>query len=271
MAAVPGTDAPFGGLGAWVDVYDWTARYTKGSPPVGPADIDRMADLGVQTLYIQGSRWDAPDDVVEPDRLRTLIDRAHARSMRVVAWYLPTFEDPATDIRRLVAMGRLGVEGVGVDIEDRRVADPAERSRRLVEVSAGVRAGLPGVPLAAIPLPAVLMEEINRSSWPGFPYREMAPYYDAWMPMDYWTFRTSSSGWRDAYRYTFENIRRLRANVGRDDLPVHPIGGLAEASTAADYDAFHRAAVDQRAIGGSVYDWRTTATDAWPALQRFRR
>ena len=268
---MPGTAAPFGGLGVWVDVYDWTAAYTKGSPSVGPADIDRMADLGVQTLYIQGSRWDAADDVVEPARLGALIDKAHQRGLRVVAWYLPTFEDTAKDIRRLIAMGRLPVEGVGVDIEDRRVADPAERSRRLVEVSAGVRAGLPGKPLGAIPLPAVVMEEINKSSWPGFPYREMAPYYDAWLPMDYWTFRTSSSGWRDAYRYTVENVRRLRTNVGRADLPVHPIGGLAEASSAADYDAFYRGAVDTASIGGSVYDWRTTSSDAWPALQRFRR
>ena len=271
LTPVPGTAAPFGGLGVWVDVYDWTAAYTKGSPAVGVAQIDAMADLGAQTLYIQGSRWDAADDVMEPDRLRGLIDRAHQRSMRVVTWYLPTFEDTGKDIRRLVALGRLNVEGVGVDIEDKRVADPAERSRRLVEVSAGVRAALPGKPLAAIPLPAVLMEEINRNAWPGFPYRELAPHYDAWMPMDYWTFRTASSGWRDAYRYTVENIARLRTNVGRPDLPVHPIGGLGEATTAADMDGFHRGSVEQGAIGGSIYDWRTTKSDAWPALQRFRR
>lgn len=271
LAPVPGTAAPFGGLGAWVDVYDWSERYTNGNPPVGVAAIDHMANMGVQTLYIQGSRWDAPDDVLEPDRLRGLIDRARQRGMRVVTWYLPTFEDPATDIRRLVAMGKLPVDGVGVDIEDKRVADPSERSRRLVEVSAGTRQGLPGMPLAAIPLPAVLMEEINRNSWPGFPYKELAPHYDAWMPMDYWTYRTESSGWRDAYKYTAQNIIRLRNHLGRTDLPVHPIGGLAEPSSAAEIDAFQRAAADHGAIGGSIYDYRTTKADAWPALQRLRR
>ena len=40
--------------------------------------------------------------------------------------------------------------------------------------------------------------------------REIAPAYDAWMPMSYWTSRTPASGYRDAYRYTAENIDRLR-------------------------------------------------------------
>src|SRR4051812_44658680 len=77
------------GLGTWVDVYDWSRTYGRGTL-VGPADVERMAEAGVQTLYIQTTRWDAPTDVLDPDLLVPMIRRAQARGLRVVAWYLPT-------------------------------------------------------------------------------------------------------------------------------------------------------------------------------------
>ena len=52
----PGTLDAYRGLGTWVDVYDWSVTYAQGEPPVGLADVDRMADVGVQTLYIQASK-----------------------------------------------------------------------------------------------------------------------------------------------------------------------------------------------------------------------
>jgi len=119
-------------------------------------------------------------------------------------------------------------------------------------------------------MPAVVMEVINPNFWPDFPYRELAPAYDAWMPMDYWTNRKADSGYRDAYRYTAENIDRLRAQVGRPDLPVHPIGGIGDRCTPEDLQGFRRAAVERNAIGGSIYDYRTTRDELWPHLQPFR-
>ena len=41
-------------------------------------DIDAMADAGVQTVYVQTSHDRSAADVIEPDRLDELIDRAHA-------------------------------------------------------------------------------------------------------------------------------------------------------------------------------------------------
>jgi len=58
--------------------------------------------------------------------------------------------------------------------------------------------------------------------------------------------------------------------VGRADLPVHPICGIGDQTTPADIDGFRRAAIDVRAIGGGVYDWRTTADNCWPGLQGLR-
>ena len=47
--------------------------------------------------------------------------------------------------------------------------------------------------------------------------------------MTYWTNRNTKSGYREGFRYTDENIRRLRANLGRGDAAVHPVGGIADA------------------------------------------
>jgi hypothetical protein len=268
---VPGDPAAFRGLGAWIDVYDWSAEYTGGKPSVGPSDVDHMADMGTQTLFVQAAKQNSANDVVDPSLLRPIINRAHARNMRVIVWYLPTLEDPALDLRRMVAISRLGVEGVAVDIESRKITDVGERNRRLIDLSVAFRQHRPTLPVSAVVMPAVLMEVINPGFWPGFPYRDLAPAYDAWMPMDYWTNRLQSSGYRDAYRYTAENIDRLRAQLGQADVPVHPIGGIGDNTSTADIDGFYRAASERNALGGSIYDYRTTSDPLWPHLQPFER
>lgn len=261
---------PYRGLGTWVDVYDWSHRYTKGRPATGVGDVDAMADRGVQTLYIQASKWDSESDIVDPEVLQPIIDRAAARGLRVVAWYLPTLTDPQRDLQRMVAIAALrNVDSLGVDIEARNVSDVNDRNRRLVELSAALRQALPGRTIGAIVLPPVVLEVVNPAYWPNFPYRELAPHYDVWMTMGYWTNRKASSGYRDAYRYTKENVDRLRANLGAD-VPVHPIGGLGAQTTPADVEAYRQAAIDTRSIGGSLYDWRTTAADSWPGMHGFR-
>jgi hypothetical protein len=266
--AAAGSIQPYAGLGTWVDVYDWS-HYKGSNPTVGPDQVDQMADAGVQTVFLQTAKADTPDDISEPELLLPIIERAHARGMRVVAWYLPTLEDTANDLRRLLASAHLDVDGLAVDIESRKVADVAERNRRLVDLSAQLRNALPGRAIGAIVLPPVVMEVVNPNYWPAFPWRDIAPYYDVWQTMGYWTNRTASSGYRDAYRYTDENIRRLRNDLGTD-VPVHPVGGIGDQTTEADIDGFLRAAVEQRSMGGSIYDWRTTHPEHWASLRRFR-
>ena len=50
------------------------------------------------------------------------------------------------------------------------------------------------------------MDVINVNFWPNFPWASLAPYYNVWMPMNYWTGRTQASGYHDGYRYTVDNI-----------------------------------------------------------------
>jgi hypothetical protein len=262
-----GVDA-YAGLGTWVDVYDWS-HYKGSTPTVGPDQIDEMAAAGVQTLFLQTAKHDTPDVISEPELLLPIIARAHQRGLRVVAWYLPTLEDTGNDLNRLLASAQLDVDGIAVDIEARNVGDVAERNRRLVDLSGRLRAALPGRAIGAIVLPPVVLEVVNPNYWPSFPYREIAPFYDVWQTMGYWTNRKADSGYRDPYRYTDENIRRLRNNLGQPSAPVHPVGGIG-AEGNDDVEAFLRAAVHNGAMGGSVYDWRTTKAEAWPALRKFR-
>ncbi|MGH9182631.1 MAG: hypothetical protein ACRDZ9_02240, partial [Acidimicrobiales bacterium] len=262
--------AVYRGLGAWIDAYDWSLSFGKDGPLVEVGDVDRMAELGVQTLYVQATRWNSPTDVLEPERLVPLIDRARRHGIKVVAWYLPTLEDPAADLRRMLAVAELDVDSLAVDIEARNVGDVAERNRRLVDLSHRVRHALPDVALGGIVFPPVVSEVVNPGFWPGFPWAELAPYYDVWLPMSYQSNRPAASGYRDAYRYAAENIDRVRANLGRPDAPVHLIGGIADLTSGADVEALIRAARERGAVGGSLYDWRTTDPGLWPHLQPFR-
>jgi hypothetical protein len=267
----PFTVDPYRGLGAWLDVYDWSETFARGGPPAeGPHSVDAMADLGARTLFIQGSKWDSPTDVLEPLRLGAIVERARARGMSVVVWYLPTLVDVEADLRRLLALASLPVDGLAVDIEALNVDDVAERSRRLVELSTRLRAALPGQVLGGIVLEPVLLEEINTRMWPGFPWAEIAPHYDVWLPMAYWTNRRADSGWRDGHRYTAENIDRVRARIGRPDAPVHALGGIADRTTPEQLAGFRQAALERGALGASIYDHNTTAAHLWPELQALR-
>ena len=265
------------GLGTWVDAYDFSPQYQPNGapPPVTPESMDDLAAAGVKTLYLQAAKDDirSPGDLVNPEILGPMLNRAHARGIKVVAWYLPKFYDLDSDMRRFLAMRDFrangeGFDGIGNDIEwTRDVPNHAERSVRLIELSRRLRAAMGSAAVSAIPLPPVLIETINPKYWPGFPWRELAPLYDVWMPMSYWTFRTKSSGYRDAYRYTAENVQRTRTNLGLPNAVVHPAGGTDNKSNDDDYRGFVRACVDTGSVGGSIYDWRTTPMGSYPILR----
>lgn len=264
------TAAPYHGLGTWLDTWDWSPTFTDGAATLALRDIDAMAAAGVETIYIQTARADRAESVLDASFLRSLIARAHADGMAVVAWYLPTFQDPAADLRKLVAVDSLPLDGLAVDVESRVVLDAPTRTARLIDLSAALDARFGDRVLGAITLPPVVTEVINPAFWPGHPWENLGHHYDVFMPMGYWGNRTPESGWRDGYRYTVENIDLLRQLVGRPDAPVHAIGGVGSDITGAEIDGMVRAARERGAIGGSVYDWRTTSASLWPALAGFR-
>ncbi len=246
------------GTGTWVDVYDWSPTFVASKkagavPSFTLSRIDRMADNGISTLYIQTAKAELPDPVLDRDLLQSIINKARQRGMRVVGWYLPTFADPAVDQAHLAATADLGVDGIGVDIES-TATELGLRNQRLIDLSNWLRATYPAMPLSAIVLPPVVTEILNLNYWPQFPWKQISAAYDVWMPMSYWTNRTAASGWRDGYLYTRENIDRVRANLGNPTATMHPVGGLSDGATDHDIDGFVQAANEKGAIGGSLYD-----------------
>jgi len=278
--AVPTTTSPprlppwrktavFAGLGAWADVYDWSPTYDP-TPAFTLDSVDRLADAGVQTLYIQSGKAQRPEEIVDPVVFDAMVKRAHGRGMKIVSWYLPAFIDLKTDIQRLVAPLKYGVDGVAMDIESTDNKDLAARNAGLKLEALFTRWVLPDLAMAAIVLPPVVTDVLNLNYWPDFPWSSLAPLFDAWMPMGYWTNRTTASGYRDGEKYTSDNIDRLRAHLGDANAPVHPVGGIANAVTTDEVNGFVASAQSRNVIGGSLYD-DTTGPTLYPLLQPLRR
>ena len=205
---------PFQGLGVWVDLYDAAAW---GDPAGAVAD---MASHGVRTLYLQTSNASRSSAFVDLAGVTAFVDAGADDGVQVVAWYLPGLTDLATDTDRatqaidFTTPAGHRFAGFALDIESQAVKDPAVRSRRLLKLSRDLRASAgDSYPLGAI-VPSPRGMQRNRAYWPGFPWHPVSAIYDAFLPMTYFTFRTS--GEAGAQDYASRCIRLLRRWVGSD-------------------------------------------------------
>jgi hypothetical protein len=261
---------PFRGLGAWIDLYDYSALDRTRA-------LDDLRARGVRTLYLQTSRFSASYDMAAP--VAGWLDAAHARGMQVVGWYLPGYGDMARDLRRTLAIAQLVTPGgrrfdaVGVDIEAHTgIGSSNEVSRttmnsRAVEHLRSVRSRTTA-PLAAI-TPQPTATDGAGETWEGFPWRAVGETTDLVLPMSYWPRTCRDACVRD---YTLTNARYARSWTG---LPVHIAGRgypSADGTQVSDSDirAFVDGAVAAGVLGGSVYDYASTRTRTawWPALGR---
>jgi len=273
--------AAYEGLGAWLDVWDYSPNYSNtGVPPASPDVIDEMAAAGVRTLYLQTVRRDDRTTALteDPELLAEFIRRAHDNNIAVIGWYLPTWTGPEqADLDRLVAIldfehDGQRFDGIAVDIEGKpTVAQRADWNQRLITLSRDLRAAAGDRAIGAIVLPPVLLEEVNDQYWPDFPWAEIEPFYDTWMPMAYWSNRKQSSPWANPERYVGGSIERLRVHLGDPDAIVHAIGGIGlsdgPGSTGEpiagvdDLAAFEAAIRSTASVGWSIYDWMTISSD----------
>lgn len=270
--------SPYEGLGTWVDAFDYGPAYqTEGhAPAVTPNDVDDMHEAGVRTIYLQVNRDDerSPDGFVDRDLVAEFLHEAHDRDMAVVGWYLPTFASVDTDLGHLQDLLEFEddghrLDGVGVDIEfTEAVPRTAVRNHRLVRLTEELDELAGDTPLGAIVLPPVLTEVVNPDLWPAFPWAELAPHYDVWLPMSYWSLRTADSGYHDGATYHQESVERLLANVGDDEIVVHGIGGIGDEVTGEELVAFAQTLAADSAIGGSIYDWATLSPSHRALLRR---
>jgi hypothetical protein len=256
--------ASYAGLSTWIDLWD-----TSLSPE---RQVDIAAASGVQTIFVQSARFNSPGDIHDPLRLSVAIDRAKDRGLQVMVWYIPDFLDEAKDLRRSLAAITFTTQhgnradSFGLDIETEKQRNVGERTARLIRLSQRIRhAAGPDYPLSAIVLPPLQLD-MRKSWWPGFPWKEIAPFYDVWIPMSYSSFRGTDA--ETTYRWNLLNIVEMRNRVGNPNLAVHMAGGIAD--NLPRVDAFVAAVRDGLCLGGGLYDLHTTRPDAWPVLRQMR-
>jgi hypothetical protein len=256
------------GLGTWVDMYDARAL---DHPATAVKD---MQAHGVHTLFLETSNYHWPTKLNRPAAMSALIEEAHARGMKVVAWYLPGFKNQSRDWNRTraaidfrTANGQK-FDSFTLDIEASIVKDVGVRNARLRRLSNRIRAKVGSrYPLGAcIPSPAGMA--LHTGYWPRFPYRTLAGIYDVFVPMGYYTYH--GDGYSNAYRDTRDNIRIIRAETGRATVPIHVIGGDAAKSSGTETKAYVRALRENGVLGGSLYDWATTSDVDWRMLRNVR-
>lgn len=275
LALAPAPPAPvapsgpvaYSGTGAWIDRYDFA---TLDDPELVVAD---MASHGVRTLYLGTGSWRTPRtiDIEAPRQTERLIRAAHARGMKVVAWYVPDFKHLRLDMRRVGAAVAFrtrdgqAFDSFALDIEATAVNPLSRRNAALMRLSRWIRMAVgPHYPLGAI-VPDQLSTTRAGGLWPGFPYARAAKDYDVFLAMAYSTLNRAHGPGR-VYAYTAANVRFVRHATHR---PVHLIAGVTDAMTPAEQAVATRAARDAGAIGTSLYKYKLYDTGSWAALSAF--
>lgn len=260
LVATPGAAAatghPFSGAGTWVSVFSGDVVWDHPR-----AQVRAMHAAGVRTLYLQTASSTTPvgSDVYRPAQVARFLVAAHARGMRVVAWYLPPLRDVRRETRRALAAVRFRTasgqrfDGFALDIEPSGTTPRGTlRSDNLRRISARLRAAAPaGYRLGAI-VPSPVGLSLAPRFWPDFPWSTVARFYDAVLPMSYSTYRVSGAA--ATYDYTMRNIAFLRSTLG-PAVAVHVIGGNAGALNRAETGAFVAACNDAHVDGASLWHW----------------
>src|SRR5215210_3521893 len=199
----------YSGTGSWVSIYD-TAAWRQPERVVQTLRAHR-----VHTLFLQTSNYRQSVDVVRPAKVERFLDAAHAAGIAVVGWCLPSLASPSRDLRRALAGATFrsaagnGFDSFALDIEATKVRSYALRNLRAVSFAEAVRRALgPAYPLGAISIAPV---GNSPTYWPSYPYRELAAHVDVFLPMTYFTARTSGAA--GVSRYTAANLRIIRSQI----------------------------------------------------------
>jgi hypothetical protein len=255
--------------GTWVDIYD---RAVYAAPD---RTAQRIAARRIRTVWVETANYGASVDVVDPVRLGRFVDALHARGVRAVAWYLPGHVKPALDGRRALAMLSFrtpqggAFDGIALNIESTKLRNVGLRSRRAVELARELRVAAGEMPFAIVPFNPRGLER-RPSTWPRFPWAELAESADAFAPMVY--TGGAYRGFDATYGYVTRALRLLRAQTGREDVQIHVAGGVADRLGSEELAGFATAVSDDGAtIGFSLYDWMTTPPRAWTQLAPLSR
>ncbi len=257
---------PYRGLGTWIDAFD--SQYWANP---AAAILQIKAD-GVHTLYLQTSSYTQSYSIKDAVATGQFIEEAHAAGLYVVAWYLPGLASVSKDFARCMAAvdfrspNGQGFDSFGLDIEAAIVHPASLRTARLLKLSSKLRATVgPNYPLGAI-IPSPVGIQAIPNYWPGFPYQQLAQYYDVFLPMGY--FGCCVHGEQGAHDYTAKNVAIIRQMTGNPSEPIHLIGGIANQLSGAETQGFVDAARENGALGASLYDLSTSGPEDWKQLDQ---
>ena len=255
----------YAGLGTWLDIY---ATPFWAHPR---QEIAAMHRRGVRTLYLQTGNYQQAGDLVRPQALGHFIDAAHAAGMRVVAWYLPSFLYPAQDTRRALAAIRFRsakgerFDSFALDIEASLVRSVPLRTKRLLQLSDRLRSAVGHRYALGAIIPSPVGIRRHPTYWPRFPYRSLARFYDVFLPMAYATNR-HIRGISATRAYNVADVAIIRSRTRKPHVPIHLIGGLANAMGVREIAGFMGAVGDCEPLGYSLYAFSVTRQTAWKAL-----
>jgi hypothetical protein len=255
-AATTSGGRPFAGAGAWVSVFAGAGVWDHPR-----ATVAQMHRDGVHTLFLQTASTTTPagSDVYRPDRVARFLVAAHARGMRVVAWYLPPLAHVGRELRRAMAAvdfqtaSHQRFDAFALDIEPSATTprgtlrdDNLRRLARRLRDAVG-----PSYQLGAI-VPSPIGLSLAPRFWPAFPWPTIGRWFDVVLPMSYSSYRVS--GVQPTFDYTMGNIAFLREALG-PLAAIHVIGGNAGDLSAAETTAFVAACNQARVTGASLWHW----------------
>jgi hypothetical protein len=268
-AAKQADPSVFGGLGTWTDIYD---ERVYAQPEATAA---RIAARGVRTVWAETANYRASADVVQPARLGRFVDALHARGITVVAWYLPGHLNHGLDLRRARAMLSFrtstgqAFDGIALNIEGTKLRNVALRTERAVALTRKIRREAGETPLAIIPFNPRGLER-RPTTWPRFPWAQLAQNADAFAPMIY--TGGAFEGFDATYGYVTRALRLLRTHTQDPEVAIHVAGGVADRLGPEELSGFAAAVVDDgAAIGVSLYDFETTPPSHWRVLAALSR
>lgn len=255
-------------LGAYDNLATWVDMYDRG-PWVHPErTARRMAARGTKTLFLETSNYKKKTAIYRPASTSRLIEAAHLNGLRVIAWYLPGYDNLARDWRRTrraityTSTNGQHFDGFAMDIEATVVRDISTRNRRMITLANRLRDFVgPDYTLGAI-----IPDPVSQRFWPNFPYRKVHARFDVFMPMAYWTYRTG--GQSNVYNYTSAALNIIRSETRDASVPIHIIGGIASDAPTREVRGFARAARDYAAVGASLYDYPITTLRQWEQMKR---
>ncbi|HYN35957.1 MAG TPA: hypothetical protein VEV82_03180 [Actinomycetota bacterium] len=217
---------------------------------------------------MQTSNYRHDRAIVYRSAAKEMLHEAHAVGIKVVGWYLPSLNRLNQDFRRVrAAIDLRGPEGerfdsFALDIESTTVSDIKERNQRMLFLSNQIRDYV-GTDYA---LGAIVPDPGHSMYWPGFPYKGVNDFFDVFLPMSYFTWRTA--GYENVRKYVGLNIRKVRKGTGDKDVPIHVIGGLAGAASRREVQALVNTARERHIAGVSLYDFSITEDHEWEVMNK---